>query len=174
MGQSVPYTADQLAPQFQKVLYKGGGDGIFLQPDPVGINGGINLYAYVLNNPVNWIDPWGLEVWYGTRAKKPYKKQHGIIRHDFIKIDDKTYGKVSKYPVGPGEIVEDDPWDQNYQEHDGELIPVPDIDEEKLLENIKKDQADPPFYCVIPGTGNCQDWVKEQLEKAKKKKGDCK
>jgi uncharacterized protein RhaS with RHS repeats len=29
--------------------------------DPIGFDGGdVNLYAMVENNPVNWIDPWGL------------------------------------------------------------------------------------------------------------------
>jgi len=32
----------------------------FLQPDPIGYAGGLNLYTYVGNNPLNWIDPWGL------------------------------------------------------------------------------------------------------------------
>jgi len=34
--------------------------GRFLQEDPIGFAGGINVYVYGDSNPVNWIDPWGL------------------------------------------------------------------------------------------------------------------
>jgi RHS repeat-associated protein len=34
--------------------------GRFLQPDPLGYAAGANLYAYVDNDPLNWVDPWGL------------------------------------------------------------------------------------------------------------------
>jgi len=34
--------------------------GRFIQPDPLGQMPGPNIYAYVNNNPVNWVDPWGL------------------------------------------------------------------------------------------------------------------
>jgi RHS repeat-associated protein len=34
--------------------------GRFLQPDPIGYADGMNMYAYVHNNPTNHIDPYGL------------------------------------------------------------------------------------------------------------------
>jgi RHS repeat-associated protein len=37
------------------------GLGRFLQPDPLGYLAGLNLYRYCDNDPVNWLDPYGLD-----------------------------------------------------------------------------------------------------------------
>jgi RHS repeat-associated protein len=34
--------------------------GRFLQTDPIGYADGLNMYTYCSNNPIMWIDPWGL------------------------------------------------------------------------------------------------------------------
>ncbi|MEO0612455.1 MAG: RHS repeat-associated core domain-containing protein [Pseudomonadota bacterium] len=33
--------------------------GRFIQPDPIGYSDGLNMYAYVGNDPVNFSDPSG-------------------------------------------------------------------------------------------------------------------
>jgi RHS repeat-associated protein len=35
--------------------------GRYIEKDPIGLRGGMNPYWYVQNNPVNWIDPFGLQ-----------------------------------------------------------------------------------------------------------------
>jgi RHS repeat-associated protein len=45
---------------YYRARYYDASIGRFTAKDPIGFEGGINLYAYVGNNPVKWIDPWGL------------------------------------------------------------------------------------------------------------------
>ncbi|GLO11384.1 hypothetical protein PPUJ20005_53560 [Pseudomonas putida] len=45
--------------------------GRYVTQDPIGLDGGLNLYRYG-QNPAGWIDPWGWECW--STARKNYWK----------------------------------------------------------------------------------------------------
>jgi RHS repeat-associated protein len=59
------YTGQAWIPEAGLYYYKARmyhpGVGRFLQPDPIGYDDGMNLYAYVGHDPVNLTDPLGLE-----------------------------------------------------------------------------------------------------------------
>jgi len=42
--------------------------GRFLQTDLIKYRGGLNLYTYCGNNPLNWLDPWGLKSYRARRG----------------------------------------------------------------------------------------------------------
>ncbi len=54
------YYDEETGLHYNYFRYYDSGTGRYITPDPIGLTGGINLYAYVGNNPVNWIDPLGL------------------------------------------------------------------------------------------------------------------
>jgi RHS repeat-associated protein len=60
-GQPGYYTDTETGLQFLTHRYYDRTTGRFISRDPISYNGGINVYAYVANNPTNGIDPLGLE-----------------------------------------------------------------------------------------------------------------
>jgi uncharacterized protein RhaS with RHS repeats len=53
--------------------------GRFITEDPIEFEGGSNWYAYVGNNPVNAIDPLGLEPGPTNNIKDPFASEHWIL-----------------------------------------------------------------------------------------------
>jgi RHS repeat-associated protein len=58
------FTAREFDPEtalyYYRARYYDASAGRFLNEDPLGVNGGINLYRYALNSPTNYFDPLGL------------------------------------------------------------------------------------------------------------------
>ncbi len=70
--------------------------GRYIEKDRIGLRGGINLYAFVGDSPVNWFDPYGLR----TQAWPDYDPQAGLPNN----VTGRDPGNVTN-PAGFGPIV---------------------------------------------------------------------
>jgi len=65
--------------------------GRYLTSDPIGLDGGINLYPYCLNNPINEIDPFGLQQYNAANA---YHLLHHGYKSPQVVIPWRDYGNA--------------------------------------------------------------------------------
>jgi RHS repeat-associated protein len=85
------FAARELDPEtglyYNRARYYDPGVGRFLSEDPIGLAGGVNLYTYAGNNPVDYTDPFGLE---------PCSKEaedNGWVTHTY-QMDDGSTGSM--------------------------------------------------------------------------------
>jgi RHS repeat-associated protein len=98
--------------------------GRFLQPDPIGYAGGLNLYAYVGNDPINVTDPAGLDgdpLWTVTISFGTDWSSAGRISPP-IRTDRVSVGMGVLPPPGPVEIP---PWLRKWLEKNSPAPAIP-------------------------------------------------
>jgi RHS repeat-associated protein len=62
------YRDEETGLHYNRYRYYDPNTGRFISRDPIGLAGGVNVYAYA-PNPVQWIDPLGLQKTYQTYTK---------------------------------------------------------------------------------------------------------
>jgi RHS repeat-associated protein len=73
--------------------------GRYLESDPIGLQGGLNTYAYVYSNPIKWSDPFGLEV---KVCCRPAEIANGKLDHCWVRTDVQDVGLGGNPGVLPG------------------------------------------------------------------------
>ncbi|MDD4018291.1 MAG: RHS repeat-associated core domain-containing protein [Kiritimatiellae bacterium] len=126
--------------------------GRWLSNDPIGISGGLNLYAFCGNNPVNYVDPEGTDIWVGRRGihkninvgnPKGTYKSYSLCLPDYITI---PWINIDVYPqiFNPfneaGEIYGDCPPNSIDKSRYLKTTPEQDAEALKILNEMEGDK----------------------------------
>jgi RHS repeat-associated protein len=97
------YFDEEIGLYYNRFRYYSPEEGIYISQDPIGLNGGLNVYAYV-HNPNSWVDVFGLELVrvYHYTGSDGYK---GIMGTGTIKISDPSARGVGSIPKPKGVYV---------------------------------------------------------------------
>ena len=130
--------------------------GRFISEDPIGFSGGdVNLFRYVENDPINRVDPSGLDFRICSRPLNMSLPNAEPFKHYFIRMDD---GSTISYGVdekgNPSELQEGPP---SKEEKCGGNIESTKKENQMMKDWANKHYSDP----YSPFGHNCKSFVGE-------------
>jgi RHS repeat-associated protein len=138
----------------------------FVSEDPIGLSGGPNLYAYVNNNPVNYVDPLGLDAFVTIydSTKQPFGHSglgvNTTATIGFHPIESATIGDLLPHRPVPGRVVSDKM--SHLTRIETFRIPTSLEQDTCLMNFIGQRTADPGLY--ILGGRSCGEFVRDALQ----------
>lgn len=158
--------------------------GVYLTPDPIGLLGGMDLFAYANGNPVGKVDPKGLDSYMCTAPLHAIKNGLGEgpakFAHDYVPMAHHQYLCVGTEKSGFSCGGQDQRGDKWYDPINGPGKSSQDSfspatckkveSENNCLENCLKGKfsSPRPRYGIPFGT-DCQEWADDALDGCQKK-----
>jgi RHS repeat-associated protein len=129
--------------------------GRYGQPDPIGQDGGIDIYIYGQVNPLKYTDPTGEEVRLCERALKGASTRIGPFHHAYINVNGLLFGFHPEHDTlfDKGSVRIEEP---------GKDIkcgsPLKCVDDSCVLQKIYESHENPPNYSF--GFYDCRAWAR--------------